>query len=288
MFRWVVALLLLAVPGSARAEWLEASSPNFVVIADDSEADVRRFSDQLERYHAAMAWLTTTNLDRPSPSNRVTVFALRDEAAVRRVIGAKRSSLIAGFYLPRAGRPLAVVPAVTASRGGETPFAMIILLHEYAHHFLISDGAYNWPRWASEGAAEFYSSAAFKNNGDVQLGRPAYHRAAEFGQMQVVTVEELLDPDTYERRKRTSYDSFYGKSWLLYHYLIFSEARRGQLARYFQGLTAGKSSRDAALSAFGDFKKLERELSGYLAQSRISVLNVPASVLKVGASSVRS
>ena len=54
---WLV-LLALALPGAARAEWFEASSAHFVVYADDSERDIRKFSEQLERYHEAMAVIT--------------------------------------------------------------------------------------------------------------------------------------------------------------------------------------------------------------------------------------
>ena len=48
---WLV-LLALALPGAARAEWFEASSAHFVVYADDSQRDIRKFSEQLERYLA--------------------------------------------------------------------------------------------------------------------------------------------------------------------------------------------------------------------------------------------
>ena len=36
----------------ARAEWREASSPNFLVYADQSEGDIREFTDMLERYRS--------------------------------------------------------------------------------------------------------------------------------------------------------------------------------------------------------------------------------------------
>jgi tetratricopeptide (TPR) repeat protein len=280
MFRTILALVALAVPAAAHAEWLEASSAHFVVLADDSEADVRRFSEQLERYHAAMAFLTKTVGEEPSLSNRVTVFVVRDEAAVQKLLGVKRSSVV-GFYRPRAGRSVAVVPSITARKSGETPFSMIVLLHEYAHHFLISGGNHSLPRWASEGAAEFFSSAAFASDGGVQLGRPAYHRAGEFALSRMVKLRDMLDPETYEKRKQTSYDAFYGKSWLLYHYLTFSPTRRGQMTRYVAALRAGKPAREAAAEAFGDLDKLERELDAYLNQRRINVLNVPASALKL-------
>ena len=43
MRKWIAALVLLLAPATAQAEWLEASSAHFVVYADDSERDVRKF-----------------------------------------------------------------------------------------------------------------------------------------------------------------------------------------------------------------------------------------------------
>ncbi|MBU2588381.1 MAG: hypothetical protein KJ872_09735, partial [Alphaproteobacteria bacterium] len=67
-------LLVLAHP--ALAEWYEASSDHFVIYADDSERDIQRFAENLERYHSAMAFLTERSLETPSPSNRVVIYAV--------------------------------------------------------------------------------------------------------------------------------------------------------------------------------------------------------------------
>src|SRR5687768_18162969 len=115
MYRWVIALAALLAADAARADWLEASSPHFVVYADDSERDIRRFSEQLERYHAGMARVTGRTLPPPSPSNRVTVFVVKSEREMRRLSG---NRMIAGFYIPRAGGSVAFVPRIA---GGDAP-----------------------------------------------------------------------------------------------------------------------------------------------------------------------
>jgi hypothetical protein len=162
MHKWFIALAALLAAGTARAEWLEASSPHFVVYADDSERDIRRFSEQLERYHDAMAVITDQRGAPPSPSNRVTVFVVKSEREMQRLSGSK---MIAGFYIPRAGGSVAFVPRVGAS-GIELDYSMIVLLHEYAHHFIISNSNFPLPRWLGEGAAEFFSAASFRADGE--------------------------------------------------------------------------------------------------------------------------
>jgi hypothetical protein len=112
-FLLIVAALLL--PGAAQAEWLESSSAHFVVYADDSERDVRKFSEQLERYHEAMAIITGRQMPPPSPSNRVTVFVVRNAAEVQRLMGTSERAL-RGFYIPRAGGSAAFVPQVEVAQ----------------------------------------------------------------------------------------------------------------------------------------------------------------------------
>jgi hypothetical protein len=175
--RFMILVCLLLLPSAAHAEWLEASSEHFVVYANDSDRDIRRFSDQLERYHAAMAFVSNVELDKPSPSNRVNVYVVKNDKAVRELDGSNRKFL-SGFYIPRAGASLAIVPQVQAS-SGTAEWSMIVLLHEYAHHFIISTSSFPLPRWLSEGAAEFFASASFERDGSVGIGRAAIHRAAE-------------------------------------------------------------------------------------------------------------
>lgn len=226
-------LAFLCFSSVARAEWHEASSENFVIYADDKAEDVATFARMLERYHTAMALLTNRKADPPSPSNRVTIYAVGDERDVQKLMGGN-ARRVAGFYIPRAGESSAFVPDIQLSGGKELDFSVTVLLHEYAHHFLMSTNRYAMPRWLSEGAAEFFASAMFRKDGSLQIGRPAYHRGAELALAENVTVEELLDYPIYTKRRSKRADAFYGRSWALYHYLTFAEQRRGQLNSYWR------------------------------------------------------
>src|SRR5688572_20933324 len=117
---WMIALAVLVLPATARADWFEASSAHFVVYANDSERDVRKFSEQLERFHASMALVTGLEGEGPSPSNRVTVFMV-SESQIERLSGDRN---IGGFYIPRAGGSVAFVPRVRV-RTGQLGYSMI-------------------------------------------------------------------------------------------------------------------------------------------------------------------
>lgn len=310
--RLLACLFLLLFPATARAEWMRASSAHFIVYANDSERSVRRLAEQLERYDAVLASRTIVRRNPPSPSSRITVYVVSSLDEVRRLFG-NGGSNVAGFHIARAGNSIAVIPRegnrilqrfddrplgpngeTSLPRGddGRPPrpgrfddpdLPLILLLHEYAHHFIRSVGGFPEPRWLSEGAAEFYSTARFESEGGVTLGDPATHRLQELSLDNDITVEELLDPAAYERRKARykGPDSFYALSWLFYHYLAFNPARARQFQQYGQLLVQGTGSGEAGRQAFGDLGQLQRELNRYLRSSLPSV-TFPASILPTG------
>lgn len=285
VLRAVFCLWMLATAGAAKAEWHEASSDHFLIIADQNEKDVREFAERLERFHSAMLFVMKRAEPKPSPSNRVTIYVVRGAGQVQRLAGDK-SGFLQGFYQARAGGSVAFTSRVE-SEGKDVSQSEQILLHEYAHHVMHSSSQWATPRWLSEGFAEFFSSARFDRKGGVGLGLPANHRAMELQYAKDVPIEALLDANTYSKRKTKSYDEFYGRSWLLYHYLQLSGKRPDQLGKYRVALANGASEMEAATTTFGDLKILDKELGAYLRQPRISFLDIPADKLTTGAIAVR-
>lgn len=281
----IFALWMLVSASAAEAEWHEASSDHFLIIADQNEKDVREFTERLERFHSAMASIMRRQEPAPSPSNRVTIYVVRSGRDVRKLAGDK-SGWLQGFYQPRAGGSVAFTSRVEGE-GKDVSQTEQTLLHEYAHH--VMHGASEWatPRWLSEGFAEFFSTARFEKDGGVGLGLPARHRAMELLYAKDVPIEALLDSKTYEQSKTRAYDEFYGRSWLLYHYLQLSGKRSGQLTAYRAAMANGASEIEAAKTAFGDLKALDKELGAYLKRPKMSYLAIAADRLKVGTIAVR-
>ncbi|HEY6643329.1 hypothetical protein [Povalibacter sp.] len=277
LFLWVA---------TAKAEWLEVSGDHFVIYSDQSEKVVTRFAERLERFHGAMAHLFVKSQNKPGPSNRVTVFVVSSSAKVRKVTGTQ-NRFVSGIYIPRAGSSVAVIPRIggasTYELSGET-----ILYHEYAHHFMIAgltDRTY--PRWFTEGFAEFFAGVRFKDDGSVLLGAPATHRFAELVYAPEVPILRFLDFDGGASEKKFTYDSFYGQSWLLFHYLQMGSGRKGQLSEYQRLLATGRSALQAAEGAFGDFTQLEKDMDAYMRQRRINVINIDGAGLTIAPITVR-
>lgn len=272
--------LMLAVsftaPFAARAEWLEASSPNFLVYANQTEKQVRAFTDMLERYRSAMRVIYKLPEEPTSPSNRLTVFVVRDDAQVRKLLG-EGSRFTRGFYQSRAGGSVAFIPRVEGSSQDErVTEGELVLLHEYAHHFMYTVFSGSPPLWFTEGFAEFYATAKFEQDGSVGLGLPANHRAAELVYAKDVPLDMLLNTRRYQDNVSKRYDAFYGRSWLLFHYMMLSGKRPGQLSDYLARLANGEGEDAAASGAFGDLAVLDKELERYMLSRRMSFLNLAA------------
>ena len=278
-----LAALLLGVsllPAPALAEWREASSKHFVVYSEGSAQSVQDFATKLEKFDKAMRLRLRFPDEDLGPGNRVTVFVVDDTAAVRRLLGAK-GSWVAGFYSGRAGTSLAVVPRNSGSGGRNDLAPATILLHEYSHHMMFQGAAGAYPAWFREGFAEFYSTARFEKDGSIGFGAAANHRAWGLVGMSPLPIELLFDPT---RRKLNQLDweaTIYGRGWLLTHYLTFDRKRVGQLTAYLNAIQAGKKSLEAAQSAFGDLKVLDRELKAYVLQKRIPYLPLKAELLTI-------
>lgn len=283
--RAIAAAWMLVIAQPALAEWYEASSDHFVIYADDKERDIQKFAENLERYHSAMTYVVGRQLEKPSPSNRVVIYVVGGASEIRELVGGKNRR-IAGFYIPRAGASRAFVQDIRNQRG-YPDFSTIVLLHEYAHHFLIGASRFAMPRWINEGAAEFFAAATFNDDGSILIGRAAQHRGPELFNGEPVKIRDLLDAPPYDPQDRGNRrDAFYGYSWLLYHYLTFSDDRVGQMRQYQLNVIQGMPSLAAAQAAFGDLDALERELRAYK-RSRMLTLKLAPEKLTTGAVSLR-
>jgi tetratricopeptide (TPR) repeat protein len=277
---------LLFVP-VARAEWVEVSSDHFVIYGDDNPKSIRAFAERLELFDAAMAQVFVRKRANPSPSNRVTIYVVDDEVAVREITHMNPASTVAGIYRPRAGASVAYVPKLRqASRtyelSGET-----ILYHEYAHHFMWSLTARAYPRWFTEGFAEFFAGVRFWPD-TVALGTPAAYRQVDVASREPIPIRGLLEFDGGTGDKPADQDMFYGQSWALFHYLEFAPERSGQLARYQQLLATGGTAREAAEGAFGDLDQLAQDVLAYRTQSSLKYWKIGRKTLEIGPMSLRT
>lgn len=278
------ALSFSMLASSAHADWSEASSEHFIIYGDQSEKSLSLFAERLELFHATMAQVLRKGPPTPSPSNRVTIFVVSNEVEVRKLIQADNSSIV-GFYKPRAGATVALVPQLRQAKSKLELAPETVLYHEYAHHFMASITARAYPRWFVEGFAEFFAGVRFKSD-EVNLGMPATHRALELEFANRLPIRSLLSFVGGTKDPKSRYDAFYGDSWALFHYLQFAPERAGQLGRYQALLGQGQSALDAAQEAFGDLDQLEKEVLLYWKRGYMNHVVIDRNTLTIGPISV--
>ncbi|NYT42757.1 hypothetical protein HZY97_18425 [Sphingomonas sp. R-74633] len=277
------ALLLLVMPVAAHADWYEASTPHFVVYADRDPDKLKAFATNLERLDRAIRLMVGGASAEMSNASRVTVFTVDDVPTVARLIGRQG---VEGFFIPRASGSVAIVPEQGSGGGDLALKPLQILLHEYAHHLMWSlDPNTGYPSWLVEGFAEFNATARFGKDGSVTLGEPPLYRGVSIMGDVYLPMDKLLTVDS-KTLDDSQMEAFYGRSWLLTHYLRLGAPQRStQLSAYVAALKAGKSLREAA-QVFGDLKKLDGELEVYK-KRHLSISTLTGAQLAIGPVNVR-
>lgn len=286
LLRVALAVALTAAGSSAHAAWYEAKSAHFLILADESPRDLEQFALKLERFDKAVRLVRAMDDPPLGDAGRLTVFVLKDTDTVSKMaVGTK--SPIYGFYIPKAAGSVAFVPRRTDGGDDWDLSADTVFFHEYAHHLMLQNTDSALPPWLVEGFAEFFSTAQFPRDGSVQLGTPANHRAPGLYLTNPVPIEKLLGEGLKDKASDVEMDAFYGRAWLLTHYLTFSPKRDGQLAKYVEEVRAGKDLLTAARDAFGDLKKLDGDIDDYLQENRFRYLSVKGDLFKGISAGVR-
>jgi tetratricopeptide (TPR) repeat protein len=245
---------------------------HFVLTVDDTEQNAREFGLRLERFDAALRLLYGVSDNSDQRARPIAIYAMKADLFYQ---SCGWCPGVLGYYRPRAQGSFIFsqhMPEMDRKTKVGWWSSQTLLLHEYSHHFTYFHFPIAYPRWFSEGFAEFNANVSFEDDGAIIIGYPANYRAAALKEGDV-SLNKLLDPQRYGGIDNV--DLFYGRGWLLTHYLLLSPQRKGQLTAYLDGMNHGKSSIDAARSAFGDLNKLDKELDAYRRGKLLAPLRIP-------------
>jgi tetratricopeptide (TPR) repeat protein len=284
------ALLLGAAPAAALAQWKEATSKNFIVYSEGSEAELREFATKLEKFdYVLRAYHKVTA--PPSPL-KLRVYLLPTIAAVGKMAG---GAGVGGYYISDArGLMMVGTRTGTGGRGSDIRSARevvdfdyeSILLHEYAHHFMYQYFPATYPSWYSEGFAEFWGATRFLPGNIVEVGLPANYRFGSFWSNRWLPLNKLLTAQSYADVPEL--DLLYAEGWLLMRYAWEKPERQRQLQAYLTAINGGASYEDAVKQGFGDPSSLNSELFAYAGRSKFSVLRLPFKPIDPGTITIRS
>ena len=269
---------LILAGSRADAAWYVAKSRHFIIYSDDNPKRLQSFAERLERFDQGVRAAISMPDFEVGDGNRLTVFVLPTEKAVRDAVH-DTSGLFSGFYTGRVAGSLAYVSKrsdVEEATGQKDA----TFFHEYTHHLMMQDLDRPYPEWYVEGFAEFFSTPRFEKDGAVWFGAPVIGRAWGLFNGPQMPVEMLL-AGMQPKMNSEQLDVFYGRAWLLSHYLLMDSHRSGQLSSYIAALSKGVPQGDAAKGAFGEFKQLDKELDTYERRPLIS-FKIGASKIHIG------
>ncbi|WP_344711053.1 hypothetical protein [Sphingomonas humi] len=253
MLGGVVAAALWLGTTPATAEWRVYEARHFQIYSESGEAKASELAARLERYDKLMRMATGIPDDNPA---KVRVFEVASTDDIERALGVTDSG-IAGFYSSNSFGPFLLTPR-RIEYGGDRYFTpLLVLQHEYAHHFMLQYFPATYPSWYVEGFAELIGSSAMEKDGRILYGAPAKQRGNELTTYWI-PLQELLVKDEVK-----DFDN-YGQGWAITQYLTMDPARAKQLRTYLALLNAGKSNKDAATQAFGDLARLNADIRGHV------------------------
>lgn len=251
--RVLLALLLLTVAGPGWARWLVAETPHFRIHATLNERRLREEAAVLEDFHALLEQLTQRRF--PADAPKLDVYMVGNTAEMR-IVSPGISPLVAGFYTAGRGGILAV--ALQPS-GTNREFGRDVLLHEYAHHFMMQAGTSALPAWYIEGFAEYLMTAEFRPD-RIDFGGLSRDRYFVLTSLPWAPLEQVLG-----RASAVNVHSFYAQSWLLTHYLSRVKGMPAKRDAYLRKVSAGADPVEAFRTEIDpDLDAFQSRLRAYL------------------------
>ncbi|HTK37261.1 MAG TPA: tetratricopeptide repeat protein [Pyrinomonadaceae bacterium] len=271
----VVLFLAIAVPVSAKDEWIQVRSKNFFLVGNASEKDIRKVATRLEQFRETFRQLfSQTNLTSPIPTN-VVVF--KSESAYKpfkpKRADGKIDNFVAGFFQPGED-----VNYITLSTEGEDAETFSTIFHEYVHFIVNTNfGKSEVPPWVNEGLAEFYSTFKIEQDQIVKLGLPQSYHLQLLNQSKLMPLEQLFKVSNYQLLQTGDHSRsiFYAESWALVHYLMLGRRDNSfskLLALLLKDVPPEKAIQDSLQM---NYQQLEKELRKYAGQSQFYYSNNP-------------
>ena len=266
--------LLAASPGCATRpldarEWLLVATPHFEVVSSLGKDETLELARDAERFHQAVEFVLGLPLAAPAVPTRIYAF---DDRTLTRPFAIRGE---AGYLLPTLRETLIVLRTGDGWREDATEQ----LRHEYVHHLLRSQPGSPLPLWFDEGAAEFLSTVAIRDD-RIELGHFRADHVRALDDQTWVPLGRILEASDLESWGDRRGGLFPAEAWLFVHYLNFGmqgPEGRTALARYLELSTAGVPPPEAVRQAFGvGLGSLDSEVQDYADRERFDAAVVRA------------
>lgn len=270
------ALALCASPPllAGSNSWVEVHSPHFVVVSNAGEKQARKTALQFEQIRAVFRQALPALQNQQTPV--ITILAVTDEKSLSQLLpeywATKGRMHPAGIFENAMDQ---FYIAVELDAHGTNPYETIY--HEYFHS-LSTPYLPNMPTWLAEGMADFFGNSEVDGK-TAMVGEPSQALLYQLQSSSLIPLDTLFKVDQsspyYNESSKTT--MFYAESWALVHYLMVGDKQghRALFEAYLSALNDGKTGDQAAAKAFGDLKKLQRNLQDYISNNTFYRIEYP-------------
>ena len=255
----------LSIHVEADTGWRKYQSANFIVYSDYPQKTALKKIRQFELFKKSLHQLL--NISDTIDTVPFEVYLFKRKWTLRKFTA---SNNISGFYRDRLGHPLMVVGPDSNNS---------IFFHEYVHFLIYRLGNFVYPRWYSEGLAEFYSTLEFRDD-KVLIGGVPRGRRDWLVYENMLPLNSLLKPEEKFKSSRFT-GRFYATAWLLAHRMMLGRANGMKdysqpLKQYLVRYTQGDKSAEAFFEELGtDKSELSNDLRSYARKHRWNALAMP-------------
>ncbi len=243
-------LLVLLWPALAAAKPLRLSTDNFVLNGDIGEAKAKSLLIDLELFRDSLFHFMGAEPEHePIP---VKIYVVRKEKELKEISGV---SGFGGLYTQTYNGPSLLINMRAGF--GQAQQARHIALHEYSHHFMTTYGGAHYPRWYSEGLADYLATFTYKD-GVYKMGEsyePASLALTAFDWLPIDTLLESVkdypfDGGDSNLNRSLLGQKYYAQAWVMVHYIQSHKDYRAGLKDYIFRVNNGQDSLSAFEKAF--------------------------------------
>ena len=264
----LILVTICSVSVSAKDQWIKVKTPNFNLIGNAKEKEIRAVATKLEQFRATFRALFPKAKFNQTIETNVVVFKNKSsyKPFLPKRADGKADKWIAGYF--QSGED---VNYITLSTAGAKEDIYGTIFHEYVHFLMNTNfGRSVVPPWFNEGLAEYYQTfSVAKNNLKVNLGIPQENHVLFLRRSKLIPLQDFfkIDNRSLHATGRTSRSIFYAQAWALIHYLTLTN-QSNNLSKFLGEVMNDVEPEEAFQRTFGyDYKILEKNLRKYVRRS---------------------
>jgi hypothetical protein len=185
-----LVLMCLQAVASAKDEWTQVRSKNFLLVGNASEKEIRKVGTRLEQFRETFRLVfSQISFSAAIPTN---VIVFKSDSTYKpfkpKRADGKLDTFVAGYFQPGEDENY-----ITLAVDGDESQMYGVIFHEYVHFIIDTNfGKSEIPPWFNEGMAEYYETFQIENDQVVKLGLQQERHIALLRQSKFIPLEQLF------------------------------------------------------------------------------------------------